>query len=81
MTHSRKAAAGQNQEARRQLQVLHGQIEALRKQMTQNDVAVFSFAGHGAKDADGKFYLLPVDGDIEDLLSTAVSGEPRTRPG
>jgi hypothetical protein len=47
----------------------------LRKQMTQNDVAVISFAGHGAKDHDGTFYLLPVDVDMEDLLSTAVPGD------
>lgn len=47
----------------------------LRKQMTQNDVAVLSFAGHGAKDADGTFYLLPVDVDTSDLLSTGVPGD------
>jgi len=47
----------------------------LRKQMTQNDVAVVFFAGHGAKDHDGTFYLLPVDVDTEDLLSTAVPGD------
>ena len=34
--------------------VLQG-LTWLRKQMTQNDVAVFSFAGHGVKDADGRF--------------------------
>ena len=47
----------------------------LRKQMTQRDVAIVSFAGHGSQDADGKLYLLPVDVDKEDLLSTAVPGE------
>jgi hypothetical protein len=47
----------------------------LRKEMTQNDVAVVAFAGHGSKDADGRFYLLPVDVDQNDLLATAVSGE------
>jgi WD40 repeat protein len=47
----------------------------LRKQMTQNDVAIISFAGHGDKDADGSFYLLPVDVDKDDLLSSAVPGE------
>jgi hypothetical protein len=47
----------------------------LRKEMTQNDVAVVSFAGHGSKDADGRFYLLPMDVDQNDLLATAVSGE------
>ena len=47
----------------------------LRKEMTQRDVAIVSFAGHGSQDADGKLYLLPVDVDKEDLLSTAVAGE------
>ena len=47
----------------------------LRKQMTQNDVGVISFAGHGDKDADGTFYLLPADVDTADLLSTAVPGD------
>jgi WD40 repeat protein len=44
----------------------------LRKQMTQRDVAVFFFSGHGGRDSDGRFYLLPVDVDAGDLLSTAV---------
>jgi uncharacterized caspase-like protein len=43
--------------------------------MTQNDVAVISFAGHGTKDADGMFYLLPIDGDPDDLLTTGVPGD------
>jgi WD40 repeat protein len=47
----------------------------LRRQMTQNDVAVISFAGHGAKDSDGTFYLLPIDGDLDDLLTTGVPGD------
>ena len=47
----------------------------MRKQMTQNDVGVISFAGHGEKDADGTFYLLPVDVDMTDLLSSAVPGD------
>jgi hypothetical protein len=47
----------------------------LRKEMTQRDVAVLSFAGHGDQDADGHFYLLPVNVDADDLLSTAGSGE------
>jgi len=47
----------------------------LRKQMTQRDVAIVFFAGHGSQDADGKLYLLPVDVDKDDLISTAVPGE------
>ena len=46
----------------------------LRKQMTQNDVAVVSFAGHGEKDPTGVFYLLPADVEQDDLLGTAVKG-------
>ena len=47
----------------------------LRKEMTQNDVAIISFAGHGSKDADGTFYLMPVDVDAADLLGTGVPGD------
>jgi hypothetical protein len=47
----------------------------LRRQMTQNDVAVISFAGHGAKDTDGSLYLLPIDVDPDDLLTTGVPGD------
>ena len=54
--------------------VLQG-LTWLRKQMTQRDVAIVSFAGHGSQDADGKLYLLPVDVDKDDLVSTAVPGE------
>ena len=46
----------------------------LRREMTQQDVAMFFFSGHGAKDESGNFYLVPVDGEPTDLLSTAVSG-------
>lgn len=45
----------------------------LRKQMTQQDVGVFYFSGHGQKDAAGRYYLLPVQADVEDLLTTGVS--------
>jgi uncharacterized caspase-like protein len=47
----------------------------LRKQMTQNDVAVIFFAGHGAQEADGTFYLMPADVEPDDLLSTGVPGD------
>lgn len=45
----------------------------LRRQMTQRDVAVVFFAGHGQKDSDGSFYLLPADVDTKDLLATGVA--------
>ena len=46
----------------------------LRREMTQRDVTVFFFSGHGAKDETGNFYLVPVDGEPADLLATGVSG-------
>ena len=45
----------------------------LRKSMTQKDVGVVFFSGHGMRDAEGSLYLLPVDGDPDDLLATAVA--------
>lgn len=51
----------------------------LRTQMTQRDVGILMFAGHGAKDSDGNFYFLPVDVDPDDLLSTGVPGDQVTR--
>lgn len=47
----------------------------LRKQASQRDVVVLYFGGHGVRDADGSLYLLPVDGDPDDLLSSAVSAD------
>jgi WD40 repeat protein len=47
----------------------------LKKQMTQNDVAIITFAGHGNKDSDGRLYLLPIDVDVEDLVSSAVPSD------
>lgn len=44
----------------------------LKKQMTQRDLAIVFFAGHGEQDSDGIFYLLPVDVDADDVASTAL---------
>ena len=44
----------------------------LKKQMTSRDVAVFFFAGHGEKENDGIFYLLPADVDAADVASSAL---------
>jgi uncharacterized caspase-like protein len=43
--------------------------------MTTNDVGVLFFAGHGGKDADGSFYLFPVNVEPDDLLATGVPGD------
>jgi uncharacterized caspase-like protein len=47
----------------------------LRKQMTQRDVAVVFYSGHGLRDSEGSLFLLPIDGDPEDLLASAVSDD------
>ncbi len=46
----------------------------LKKQMTQYDVGVLFYSGHGAKDEVGDFYLLPCDVDTNEPL--ALSGVP-----
>src|SRR5262249_943121 len=38
-------------------------------------VGVLFFAGHGQKDNDGRFYLLPVDGDPDNLLATGIADD------
>jgi uncharacterized caspase-like protein len=43
--------------------------------MTQHDVAVISFAGHGERASDGRPYLLSVDADREFLVSSAVPSD------
>lgn len=62
-----------NKQATRK-EILQG-MTWLRKQMTQRDVAILMFAGHGSKDSDGNFYLIPADFDSEDLFASAVSGD------
>ena len=46
----------------------------LRANMTQHDVAVIFFSGHGAKDEAGNFYFIPADGDPRELLASCVAG-------
>jgi WD40 repeat protein len=52
-----------------------GGFDWLKKQMTQRDVAVISFSGHGARDNDGTFYLAPVDVKPSSLAATGVPGD------
>ena len=47
----------------------------LRRQMTQSDVGVVFFSGHGQRDSEGSLYLLPVDADPDNLLATAVADD------
>ena len=48
-------------------------LEWLQRQVTQKDVAVLFFAGHGVNDPNGIFYFLPVDADLERLKRTGIS--------
>jgi hypothetical protein len=48
-------------------------LEWLQRQVTQHDVAVLFFAGHGINDPSGVFYFLPVDSDLEKLKRTGIS--------
>ena len=50
-------------------------LEKLPDQVREGDVAVITFAGHGDRDATGKFYLLPVDANPKKMLSTCVDGD------
>ncbi len=45
----------------------------LRDHMKQPDVGVVFYSGHGVQDDRGGFYLLPVDGSLDDLPGTCVS--------
>jgi WD40 repeat protein len=44
----------------------------LKQQMTQRDVGILFFSGHGQQDAERSLYLLPVDADTDDLMTTAL---------
>jgi hypothetical protein len=52
-----------------------GGLDWLRKQMTQRDIGIVSFSGHGTRDSNGSFFLAPVDIDPENVLATCVPGE------
>ncbi|THB70798.1 MAG: hypothetical protein D6B25_19685 [Desulfobulbaceae bacterium] len=47
-------------------------LEWLEDETTQKDVALIFIAAHGLNDDQGKFYLLPFDGNSEKLRRTAV---------
>src|SRR5207247_2599819 len=51
----------------------------LKGRMTSKDVAVFFFAGHGVRDEQREFYLLPLDGDPKKPAETAVSRQELKR--
>lgn len=52
-------------------QILQG-LDWLKRQMTQDDVGVFFFSGHGEKDDSDRLYLIPADVDPEAPFATSV---------
>jgi hypothetical protein len=48
-------------------------LEWLQRQVTQKDVAVLFFAGHGVNDPNGMFYFLPMDAELDHLKRTGIS--------
>jgi len=54
--------------------ILEG-LNWLKEQMTQRDVGVMFYAGHGVKSNDGTFYLFPNDGEDDQLDASAVSAD------
>ncbi len=52
-------------------EVLDG-LEWLRKQVTARDVGMLFLAGHGYNDADGVYYFMPVNADLDRLKRTGV---------
>ena len=51
--------------------VLDG-LEWLQKNVSRNDVGVLFLAGHGVNDADGTYYYMPSNGDLDKLKRTGV---------
>lgn len=47
------------------LDSLYEGLEWLKRNTTQNDVAIFFYAGHGFKDNKDEFYFANIDGDTE----------------
>ena len=48
-------------------------MSQIGKETTQRDAVIIFFAGHGARDRQNNFYLLPVDAEADDLASTGLS--------
>lgn len=45
----------------------------LEKNATQKDIVILFLAAHGANDSRGNYYLLPTEGDFENLRATGVA--------
>jgi WD40 repeat protein len=48
-------------------------LEWLQRQVTQKDVAILFFAGHGVNDPNGMFFFLPVDAELDKLKRTGLA--------
>ncbi len=59
-----------NKEATR-ANILNG-MEWIRRETTQNDLAIIFVSGHGIRHESGDYYFLPHDGDLERIPSTAI---------
>jgi WD40 repeat protein len=57
-----------------QRNILRG-LEWLKAEMTQHDVGIFFYAGHGTKDANGLFYLVPADCGPDDVGVAGISAD------
>jgi hypothetical protein len=47
----------------------------LKSKMTASDVGIVSFSGHGMRDPEGNFYLVPVDVDVKNPSGTCLAGD------
>jgi WD40 repeat protein len=47
----------------------------LGSKMTSQDVGILFFSGHGDRDKQGNFYLVPVDVNLKDIAGSCVSGD------
>jgi hypothetical protein len=50
-------------------------LDWLASKMTAKDVGIVSFSGHGTRDPEGKFYLVPVDINPRDPFHTCFAGD------
>jgi uncharacterized caspase-like protein len=55
-------------------QILDG-MDWLQKKMTDKDVGILFFAGHGSRDPLGQFHFIPVDCDLRRMNETCISGD------
>jgi WD40 repeat protein len=51
---------------------IRGELERLQKSMRQQDVAVLFYAGHGHRDHNGQFYLVPSDVNLDQVEQSCL---------